>query len=505
MRSHTLTLFILAAAAGCGTKAPDGPAAPAAPTAATEQPAPPAGPAAAPETAAQPEPAAEPPAADDKPAAAVGGPVEVVESPGEDWLIWSPTADGWVTRWLSVRGDQYAVVAERDAVIVSDGEKLFRVERHDVTRTVRSCDCVMEGEDAKDCKVTGKMVEPGLRGFDLAGGDPIAVHTPSSEDLFGGDFEFSVDLAGGVGTLLIVETTFSGYECGAHENSEGATVLYDLVGGPRERTVLEGLQKKLPAAVRAAGIAALMPGFKECDGDDATPARAADELRLEGVHVSVGDDGAPRLTWSFAVDVYYACAADYLVHGVARSGLLAEASDLGLAGPLPGGVVTAMAAATHKGTVGWSKLALAGEAREAALAAFKSAPEPAWPGRPKVADGAGVAALVKAGRDLANQKDYPAAIAKFSEAIALDGSVAAAWSGRGYANLRNKTLDAARTDLKQALELGGDAIFEAQVYYNLGSVAEQRGDNAGARVAYERSQELRPHRSVERALARVRE
>ncbi|MEZ4267558.1 MAG: tetratricopeptide repeat protein [Myxococcota bacterium] len=472
--------------------------APATPTAAPDKPAPAADPVAAPDPAAKPDPATEP-------AAAVEKPAEVVENPGEDWLVWSPTADGWVTRWLSVRGDDYAVVAERKAVIVSDGAKLFRVERHDVTRTVKSCDCVMESEDAEGCKVTGKMVEPGLRGFDLAGGDPIGIHTPSADELVGGDFDFSVDLAGGVGTQLIVATTASGYECGAHGNSSGSTALYDLAKGPRDRTVFEGVQKKLPAAIRTAGITALMPDYKECDGDDATPERAADELKLEGVHVSIGEDGAPRLEWSFVVDVYYACSADYLVHGSARSGLLAEASDLGLAGPLPGGVVKAMGAATHKWTVGWSKLALTGEAREAALTAFKAAPEPVWPGRPQVVEGAGVTALVKAGRDLSNQKDYSAAIAKFSEAIAIDGSVATAWSGRGYANLRNKTLDAAKTDLKRALEIGGDAIFEAQVQYNLGLVAEQQNDKPGARAAFERSLELRPHKSVEKALARVKE
>lgn len=507
MRNCGLVLVFMGAflALGCGTKPAEAPPAPQTPVSGADKPVSAETPAAA-ESGKPAEPAktAVAPEPEAKPAAAAEAPVQPAETPGEDWLIWSQTDKGWVTRWIAVRGDDFTVVAERNAVILSDGTKLFRVERQDATRTVKSCDCVMESEEAEGCKTTGKVVEPGLRGFDLAGGDAIAIDPPSTEDLAGGDFDLSVELAGGVGSLLIFETYYSGYECGAHGNNSVDTVFYDLAKGPQERTVLEGVKKKLPESVRSAGVAALMADFKECDGDDATPARAAEELKLKGVHVSIGDDGAPRLAWSFAVDVYYACSSDYLAHGTARTGLLPEASDLGLVGPLPAGVVKAMGAAAKKWTVGWSKLALTGEAREAALAAFRAAPEPAWPGPVVVADGAGVDALVKAGRALSNQKDYSAAIAKFSEAIAIDGAVAEAWSGRGFANLRNKTLDAAKVDLKRALEIGGDAIFEAQVQYNLGVVAEQQGDKASARMAFEKSLELRPHKSVEKALERVK-
>ncbi len=112
---------------------------------------------------------------------------------------------------------------------------------------------------------------------------------------------------------------------------------------------------------------------------------------------------------------------------------------------------------------------------------------------------------MKAGRELTVRKNYAAAIAKFSEAIAADAALATAWSGRGYANLLNDTLDAAKGDLDKAAELGGDALFLAQVQFNRGQVAEKQGDKAGARAAYERSLALRPHKSVEKALARVRE
>jgi tetratricopeptide (TPR) repeat protein len=395
------------------------------------------------------------------------------------------------------------VVAERRAVIASDGTRLFRVERHDRTATVKSCDCLEE--NAADCKVTGKVVVPGLRAFDLAGGDPIVVEPNGDDELIGADFDFSVDLVGGAGSLLFVESNDSGYECGAHGNSSGAVAIVDLVGERRDARAFEALGKKLPAQVLADGAAALLADYKECEGEDATLERAKEQARLESVSVSIGPDGAPRLAWSYGVDVYYACSVDYLVHGTARTGLIAEAGDVGLAGPLPGGMLKAMAAAAEKSTVGWSKLTLAGDARDVALTAFRAAPEPAWPGRQPIVEGGGAEGLVKAGRELTIRKDYSAAIAKFSEAIAADAALATAWSGRGYANLLNDTLDAAKGDLDKAAELGGDALFLAQVQFNRGQVAEKQGDKAGARAAYERSLALRPHKSVEKALARVRE
>jgi tetratricopeptide (TPR) repeat protein len=501
MRNRGFALVFVGAlmAAGCGTKPAEGPPTAPTPVSGAQNPATAEAPAAAPA-----EPAAAPVAAE-KPAVAAEAPVQPAETPGEDWLIWSPAGKGWVTRWISVRGDEFSVVAERKAVILSDGTKLFRVERHDATLTVKSCDCVMEGEDAEGCKATGKTVVQGLRGYDLAGGDAIAIHPPGSEDLVGGDFYFSVDLVGGSGALLLFDDNQSGYECGAHGNNSVTTRVYDLAKGPRDHTAFEATDKRLPADVRRAGLTALMPDYKECEGEDATMERANTEAKLEGVKVSIGQDGAPRLAWSYAVDVYYACSSDYLVHGTASTGLVPEASDLGLAGPLPAGVVKAMAAATDKWTVGWSKLALEGEAREAALAAFKAAPEPAWPALEAEPAGGDAAALIKEGRKLTNAKDYPAAIAKFTEALSIDGSQAAAWSGRGYAHLRNKGYADAKTDLEQALKLGGDTLFEAQVQFNLGQVAEQQDDKAAARTAYERSLALRPHKSVEQALARVKE
>lgn len=68
-------------------------------------------------------------------------------------------------------------------------------------------------------------------------------------------------------------------------------------------------------------------------------------MGLGDVAVRIGDGGAPIVIWGFAADVMYACSADYSVHGSSTTGLLPEASDLGLGGPLPGGLVKAFAVA----------------------------------------------------------------------------------------------------------------------------------------------------------------
>jgi hypothetical protein len=167
-------------------------------------------------------------------------------------------------------------------------------------------------------------VVPGLRALDLAGGDPIVVEPNGAGDLIGDDFDYTVDLVGGAGSLLFVRTTYSGYECGAHGNNGVAVSLTDLVGERRDARAFEALGKKLPAQVLADGAAALLPDYKECE-EEATLEQAKEQARLDGVSVSIGDDGAPRLAWSYAVDVYYACSSDYLgardrAHGLARGG-----------------------------------------------------------------------------------------------------------------------------------------------------------------------------------------
>ncbi|MCB9727202.1 MAG: tetratricopeptide repeat protein [Deltaproteobacteria bacterium] len=484
-----VVLFAAGLLAACGKPAP-GPA-PAAPP--VSHPVPPQAAAEAPAPAADAANSAlpEPP----RPAA--------VEDPGEDWLIWARTDDGWATRWVRVRDGAFETVARRGAVILSDGARLFRVERDDRTVDVKTCECVLDGEKSPECKDAGRFTVPGLRAFDLAGGAPIPVKPASEETMYGGDFSAGLTLVGGVGARLFFESSGSGYSCGAHGYTEAVTGIHDLAGGEVDRGLFKTTGDALPAQLRAQAAAELFPGLKECEGDEATLAGATEAMTLQGVRVTVGEGGAPEVTWQFAADVAYACSADYAVHGDARSGLIAEGGALGLSGPLPPGVLKAMADLPAGSVVGWSKLDLDAEARAAALASFQAAPEPSWDEAPPTEAATEVAALIAEGRTLSVNKDWSAAIAKFSEAVGLDPGSAQALAGRGYAWLRTGTLDSAETDLTKAIALGGDAVFMAQVWYNLGQVAERQNDKAAARSAYQTSLSLRPHPTVEEALKRV--
>ncbi|MCA9516838.1 MAG: tetratricopeptide repeat protein [Myxococcales bacterium] len=481
--------------------------------------------AAAPTTTAP--PAAEVDAASPAPEADTAAPTEAAEADTSappapvavegdgDWLLWQRDgAGGWLTRWVSVTGSRYEVVAERKAVVLSDGTELFRVERADREVDVKPCACFEEGEEAADCKVTGKVTRPGLRALELSGGEPLEVYPAGSDAMYGGDMDLAVDLGGGAGALLVFDWTEGGYFCGAHGAWDAGTRVFDLAKGAQADGVFAAVDEKLPAEVRAPAAEMIYPALKECEDGELTKAQAAAAMRLDGVTVSL-EGGAPKLTWSYSAEVMYACSSDYAVHGQTTSGLLPAAAPLGLAGPLPGGVTKALAAGGDTSIVGFSRLTLEGAAREQALAAFKEVPETAWgptrfadralAGEPESGDAVAAKKLVSAARKLTASKDYAAAIAKFSEAIGLDGGVAAAWSGRGYAALLAGSLDAAKADFEKAATLDKDATFLAQVHYNLGQVAEKQKDLDTAKAEYRKSLALRPNDAVEKALARVSE
>ncbi|TNF28505.1 MAG: tetratricopeptide repeat protein [Deltaproteobacteria bacterium] len=499
------TLVLCALFAACGKK--DAPPTP--PTAAPPAAADTSAPSEAADTA---EPA---PEADTAQApAAEADTAQAAADAGEDWLVWSRAGDGWVTRWVSVTGDAFAVVAEKKAVIVSDGSHLFRVERADREASVLPCECLEEEE--ADCKAVGKVTRPGLRAVDLAGGDPIGVYVPEGDGMmYGGDMDLGVDLAGGSGALLFVNWTEGGYFCGAHGTWEGGQRIFDLSRRDARSDVFEAVDRELPAAVRDPARDAIYEPLKECDDEDLTKEAAAERMSLDGVAVSVGEGGAPRVQWSFSADVAYACSADYGVHGDSTSALLPAGAALGLAGPLPQGLLAAFAAAPEKGTIGWARVSLEGDARDAALASFRSSGEPAWgpthfsekmnEAAAPTGDAAAAKKAVSEGRKLTREKRYSDAITKFTEAIALDAGHAAAYSGRGYAALLADDFEAARADLEKALTLDDEPKYQAQVYYNLGQIAEKQKDLAAAKTAYQKSLELRPNDTVKKALERVGE
>jgi len=461
---------------------------------------------------ATPEDTVEPSVEADTTEAAVDTVAPTTDDSAKDWLVWSRSGDGWVTRWVALKGSRFEVVAERKAVIVSDGTKLFRVARADVEENVKPCEC-FEEEDGDACKVIGTITRPRLRAFDLAGGDPIDVYVPDAGEMYGGDMDLGVDLVGGVGTLLFVDWTEGGYFCGAHGMWDKGTRLYDVAQRKSVQDLFREVDGKLPAAIRTPAMKELYEPLRECDNEELTEAEAAERMGLDGVYVRVGEGGAPAIRWAFSADVMYACSADYLVHGSSTSSLLPEAAALGLDGPLPKGLLAAFDAAPEKGTVGWSALTVEGDARAAALAAFEAAPEPAW-GKTHFSeklsetdapsgDTAAAKAAVSEGRKLTRKKDYPGAVTKFTAAIEADGSYARAYSGRGYARMLAGDLDEAKADFGKALELGGDEAYQAQVHFNLGQIAEKQKDLSTAKAAYEKSLELRPNDAVKKALDRV--
>ena len=109
------------------------------------------------------------------------------------------------------------------------------------------------------------------------------------------------------------------------------------------------------------------------------------------------------------------------------------------------------------------------------------------------------------GRTQTRAGEYAEAIASFDAAIELDPSLARAWGERGYAKLLSGDLAGAQTDLEHALPLDDGAPYQASIHYNLGLVAERRGDAAAAKAAFARSLELRDNETVRKALARVSE
>jgi hypothetical protein len=404
-----------------------------------------------------------------------------------------------------VTGDAFEVVAERAAPVLSDGTTLWRLERADQPVDVSSCEC-FEDEKSPSCKDTWKVDRPGLVAKPLLEGAAAVVYPASTDGIVGNSLDLSVSLAGGVGSKVFVRWTEGGYFCGAHGSWDGGTFVYDLAGGRRLENVLGPLGERLPASVRSAAVKELHGPLQECEGEEISVEDAAKQMSLDGLRVAVGQDGEPTVVWSFSAPVVYACSADYGVHADAKSGLLPEASELGLAGTLPKGLTKAMAQHARGKIVGWSRLSLSGDARAKALAAFQAAPEPAWPNdiieEPKQQKAAASATdAIDEARKLTKNKDYSGAIAKFGEAIATDAEAASAWSGRGYAELLAGDYAAARADFEKALTLKGDPTYQAQVWFNLGQVAEKTNDKDAARAAYQKSLDLRPNERVKQALA----
>lgn len=377
-RGATLCLGLVVAGTGCSKKQPDVPPAPAAPAPA-KAPAEKA-PAAAPEAKAPAEPEAK--AAPEPEAKAPADPVEPAapeQKASEEWLVWADTPTGWRTRWVAVSGDGFESVAEKGALVISDGTRLWRLDRQDANVNLTPCACEEEPE-SEDCKKVQRITRPILAAVPLPDGAAVRLYG-SDEAMEGDDYDASANVAAGVGSHVFIDWTESGFFCGAHGSNTSGLVSIDPASG--ERPVdWESIKDALPREVLAKAAAEAHRDKAECDAEEAgTVDDVQKEMRLTAVQANVGADGAVVLHWTFAVEVPYACSSDYAVWGSATSGLVEGAGQIGLAGPLPAGLQKAVAGFAGASRVGWARLDVKGDAREKALAAFRDAAEPQWPSR----------------------------------------------------------------------------------------------------------------------------
>ena len=96
------------------------------------------------------------------------------------------------------------------------------------------------------------------------------------------------------------------------------------------------------------------------------------------------------------------------------------------------------------------------------------------------------------GRLATKAHQWTAAIAAFDGALAVIPDDPRAHSERGYASLLSNDLDGAEKDFRAAEGRQSDKKLEAQIYFNLGLVAEGKGQEEAARLAFARSFALNP-------------
>jgi hypothetical protein len=435
--------------------------------------------------------------------------------PGDDWLVWWFRDGGWTTRWLRVEGEKVTTVGERKALVVGDAGRAFQVERAD--REVRYLPCICfeadpndaELKELVDCSKPQKMPGLGLRARPLDGSPAFAVHEAPKEIEFGDDISHGLEIVGGVQGRLFVVSSSDGYFCGAHGLTESSQATFDVALGKGAEPPAERWWRGLPAEMRRGAAEEILTAVKECDVGDAEDTTIEsimnEEMALSFVSMRLAK-GVPTIAWTFEVFLPYVCSPDYSAGGGAESGLIPEAAALGL-GTLPPAVAAAIVPIGEADRLGFSKLALVSPAREATVAAFLAAPETAW-GPETVSDQDTPAAnpakdRLEEGRKLTIAKDYAKAIAAFDAALKLDPNAASGFSGRGYARLLAGDLAKAKADLDAALTRDARPEFQAAVYFNLGLLAEKKGDAAAAKAAYERSNSLRATKQAKAAIERL--
>lgn len=107
------------------------------------------------------------------------------------------------------------------------------------------------------------------------------------------------------------------------------------------------------------------------------------------------------------------------------------------------------------------------------------------------------------GRELHRKGEYRPAIAAFERALAIDPDDPRALAELGWAAFFAGDLELAEDKTRAALQRSADAKNRGAALYNLGRIAEQRGQRADAIARYQESLRERPNDAVRERLARL--
>jgi hypothetical protein len=105
-------------------------------------------------------------------------------------------------------------------------------------------------------------------------------------------------------------------------------------------------------------------------------------------------------------------------------------------------------------------------------------------------------AELAAGRQHTAKRSFAEAIAAFDRALSAIPDHPRALAGRGYARLLAQELEQAEEDLQRALRRAPELNLRSAIVFNLGLVAERRGDAESARTAFLEAYALRPSAAV---------
>lgn len=111
------------------------------------------------------------------------------------------------------------------------------------------------------------------------------------------------------------------------------------------------------------------------------------------------------------------------------------------------------------------------------------------------------AAAMDKGRKATRDKDWVVAFTAFGVALQNRPGDVRALSERGYARVLKGDFDAALKDLRKGLGVAHTKEMQAQIWFNIGLAEEGRKDDDAARIAFAKSNELRPTKQAAEKLA----